>query len=151
DLDLLARRAKSVLTPVIVTADSQFRIRRQSVSRAVAVGDFLMELEPCAATRSSTPPTSTAAAPAVRPVAVRFEHGIHARRAALLAAALKPLAADVRILARGREANARSTVALMALGVQRGDEIEIRAAGPDAANAVSALATAFAAPAAPAE
>jgi len=151
DLDLLARRAKSVLTPVIVTADSQFRIRRQSVSRAVAVGDFLMELEPCAATRSSTPPTSTAAAPAVRRLTVRFEHGIHARPAALLAAALKPLAADVRILARGREANARSTVALMALGVQRGDEIEIRAAGPDAANAVSALATAFAAPAAPAE
>jgi len=143
DLDLLARRAKSVLTPIIVTADCGFRILRQSVGRAVAVGDFLMELGPPVAA-SGVSAAEAAAGDAARRVTVRFEHGIHARPAALLAAALKPLAADVRIIARGREANARSTVALMALGVQRGDEIEIRAAGPDAANAVNVLAAAFA-------
>jgi phosphocarrier protein FPr/phosphocarrier protein len=146
DLDLLARRAKSVLTPVIVTAESGFHIVRQSVGCAVAVGDFLMELAPRAVSNAATSVTAAAPSAVVRRVTVRFEHGIHARPAALLAAALRPLAADVRIVARGREANARSTVALMALGVQRGDDIEIRAAGPDAANAVSALATAFAAP-----
>jgi phosphocarrier protein FPr/phosphocarrier protein len=149
DVDLLARRAKSVLTPVIVTADSNFRILRQTVGRAVAVGDFLMELAPRAATGPVPAATTTGTAAAVRRVTVRFEHGIHARPAALLASALKPLAADVRLFARGREANARSTVALMALGVQRGEEIEIRAAGPDAAHAVSALAAALSAPAAP--
>lgn len=148
DLDLLARRAKSVLTPVIVTTDGDFRILRQTVGRAVAVGDFLMELGPRAAAPSAPAAAADAAAAVVRRVIVRFEHGIHARPAALLAGAMRPLAADVRIRARGREANARSTVALMALGVQRGDEIEIRATGPDAANAVSALATVFAAPAA---
>ena len=138
DLDWLARRARSVLTPVIVTADSGFRLLRQSLDREVAVGDFLLEVAPRAALPAAQPVGAVSAARRVR---VTFEHGIHARPAALLAASLKALAADVRVAARGREANARSTVALMALGVQRGDEIEIRAAGPDAAHAVSALAT----------
>jgi phosphocarrier protein FPr/phosphocarrier protein len=142
DLDLLARSAVSVLTPVIVTGDSDFRILRQSVGRAVAVGDFLMELAPRSAAHAATAAGAAAAAGgAVRRVTVRLEHGIHARPAALLAGALKALAADVRVVAHGREANARSTVALMALAIQRGDEIEIRAAGPDAAHAVSALET----------
>jgi phosphocarrier protein FPr/phosphocarrier protein len=58
----------------------------------------------------------------------------------LLAGSVRSLAADVRIAAHGREANARSIVALMALGVERGEEIEIRATGPDATVAVQALA-----------
>jgi phosphocarrier protein FPr/phosphocarrier protein len=89
-----------------------------------------------------------------RRLRVGFEHGIHARPAALLAGSLRSLAADVRLLAHGREANMRSTVALMALGVQRDEEIEIRASGPDAQNALDALEAIFsahgrAAPAAP--
>ncbi|HEX4619051.1 MAG TPA: glucose PTS transporter subunit IIA, partial [Steroidobacteraceae bacterium] len=139
DLDLLARSAPSLLTPIIVTADSGFRIVRRVQGRAVKVGDPLMELAP----EASAAGAMAIAAPgraAVQRAAVTFEHGIHARPAALLAASLKELAADVRLAARGREANARSTVALMALGAQHGDEIEIRATGPDAALAVSALA-----------
>jgi len=144
DLDLLARRASSLLTPVIVTADSGFRIVRRTEGREVAVGQPLITVAP----ERPVAAAALAAAPG-RPVAQRatvgFEHGIHARPAALLAASLKNLAADVRLAARGREANARSTVALMALGVRHGDEIEIRATGPDAALAVSALAALLAA------
>jgi phosphocarrier protein FPr/phosphocarrier protein len=146
DLDLLARRARSVLTPVIITADSGFRILRQSLNREVAVGDFLMEVAP------SGEPAALGAGDAMSPtpmrtrhVTVGLEHGIHARPAALLAGSLKSLAVDVRLSARGREANARSTVALMALGVQRGDEVQIRAAGPDAALALDRLAAGLAA------
>ncbi|HEY0339202.1 MAG TPA: phosphoenolpyruvate--protein phosphotransferase, partial [Steroidobacteraceae bacterium] len=64
--------------------------------------------------------------------------GIHARPAALLAGAMKGFAADVKLVARGREASAGSTVALMTLGVRKGDEVEIRVVGPDAAAALSA-------------
>jgi len=46
DLDLLARRAKSVLTPIIVTADSGCDVRRRSLDREVAVGEWLMEVVP---------------------------------------------------------------------------------------------------------
>ena len=138
DLDLLARRAKSVLTPVIVTADSGFRIVRRSSGCELAVGNFLMEVASQAAEVSA--PAAPGDATTVRRLKVGFEHGIYTRPAALLAGSVRSLAADVRIAAHGREANARSIVALMALGVERGEEIEIRATGPDATVAVQALA-----------
>jgi phosphotransferase system HPr (HPr) family protein len=140
DLDLVARRARSVLTPVIAGADGGFRIVRRSSGCEVAVGDFLLEV---AAQVAEVPaPAAAAGVTAVRRSRVGFEHGIHARPAALLAASVRSLAADVRIAAHGREANARSIVALMALGVEPGEEIEIRASGPDAQAAVQALAVA---------
>ena len=138
DLDLLARRAKSVLTPVIVTADSGFRIVRRRSGCELAVGNFLMEVASQAAEVSA--PAASGDATTVRRLKVGFEHGIYTRPAALLADSVRSLAADVRIAAHGREANARSIVALMALGVERGEEIEIRATGPDATLAVQALA-----------
>jgi phosphocarrier protein FPr/phosphocarrier protein len=138
DLDLLARRARSVLTPVIVTADSGFRIVRRSSGCELAVGNFLMEVASQATEGSA--PAAPGDATTVRRLKVGFEHGIYTRPAALLAGSVRSLAADVLIAAHGREANARSIVALMALGVERGEEIEIRATGPDAAVAVQALA-----------
>ena len=138
DLDLLARRAVSVLTPVVVLDGSGFRIARRSQDREVSVGDFLMELAPIVATAQQ--PGAVIDGHAVsRRVTVVLEHGIHARPAALLAGALKGLSGEVSLLARGREASARSTVALMKLGVKSGDEVEIRAVGRDAAAAVSAI------------
>ena len=152
DLDLLARRARSVLTPVIISADGGFRIVRRSLDREVAVGDFLMEIAADADTSRAAASGSAALAPLTattaaltRRLKVSFEHGIHARPAALLVGSIRNLAADVRLAAHAREANARSIVALMALGVQRGDEIEIRASGPDAALALQALAAALSA------
>jgi phosphoenolpyruvate-protein phosphotransferase len=146
DIDLLARRAKSVLTPVIVLEGSGFAVARRSESRAVAVGDLLMELAPVAA-GAMTAARATAQAQAsasgsgpvlTRRVLVALEHGIHARPAALLAGAVKSFAAEVTLVARGREASARSTVALMTLGVRKGDEVEIRASGADAEAALAA-------------
>src|SRR6202030_2354032 len=138
DLDLLARRARSVLTPVIVTADGGFQIVRRSSGCELAVGNFLMEVASQATEASA--PGAPGDATTVRRLKVGCEHGIYTRPAALLAGSVRSLAADVRIAAHGREANARSIVALMALGVERGEEIEIRAIGPDAAVAVQALA-----------
>ncbi len=151
DLDLVARRAKSLLTPVIVPAECGFRVLRQSQGRAVAVGDFLMQVGPAGEAEPASSTLAAAPAPAAtltRRVGVRLEHGIHARPAALLAAALKNADADVRVSARGRQANARSAVALMALGVQHGDEIELRASGRDAGRVLEAMAAVLATPAA---
>jgi multiphosphoryl transfer protein len=138
DLDFLARRAKSLLTPIIVT-DGRHRIARRHQDAPVAVGEFLMELEaagPVAANELS--PSASTSAPARR-ARVGFAHGIHARPAALVAACAKGFDASVSIGRDGRTANARSVVALMSLGVQRGDEISIQASGPDAAAAAAAL------------
>ena len=151
DLDLLARRAKSLLTPVIITSGSGFSIRRQNLDRSLAVGDFLMEIGVDSDASASSPlaaPVPPAATALTRRLTVRLEHGIHARPAALVAASLRNLEAELRVALRGREANARSTVALMSLGVQHGDEIEIRASGRDASTALAAVAAVLSSPAA---
>ncbi len=137
DLDGLARRAKSLLTPVLVLEGGGFSIRHRAESRPVAVGDTLMELEPRA-----LPGRAGGHEPGEdvrRLVNVALEHGIHARPAGQIVTALKGLGADVRIRIEGREVNARSAVALMALGVRAGVQVEVVAAGPDAAAAAEAV------------
>ena len=143
DIDLLARRAKSLLTPMIVLEGSGFTVGHRNQGHEVNVGDVLMELVSEAGTSPgpAAPSGSTGTVPAVvsRRLSVALEHGIHARPSALLASAVKGFSADVTLLAHGREANARSTIALMRLGVRKGDEVEIRASGPEAGAALAAV------------
>jgi multiphosphoryl transfer protein len=136
DIDLLARRAKSLLTPVILLEGGGFTVSRRSASCELAVGDPLLELaRETAAVQASVSGPGPALS---RRVLVTLEHGIHARPAAMLAGAVKGFAAEVTLVARGREASARSTIALMTLGVRKGDEVEIRASGADAEAAIGA-------------
>jgi len=167
DLELLAQRAKSLLTPVIVTHQGGFTISRRNQGQSLQVGDFLMEVtcgvghtptagahstaaeaRPASADARSTPAVTGVPAPAAggtvaREFLVSLEHGIHARPAAVLASSLKGYGADVSIIAGDRRANARSAVALMALGIRRGDRITIEASGADASAALTALARAL--------
>lgn len=136
DADALARRAPSLLTLVIVTSadvaslrpgfgevragrDSVFRVSRRSpVVSAAAEGG------PVVTGRAVFPNAA----------------GLHARPAALLAAAAREFDAAL-VLKRGTlSADARSVIALMLLGAQQGDAIEIEARGHDAAAAVARLA-----------
>jgi multiphosphoryl transfer protein len=158
DLDLLARRAKSLLTPVILLEGGGFTIGERNQNRELNVGDPLMELVPAIdvvglvdriahkdVTTVDTPIRGATLSGMVgsvftinRRLSVALEHGIHARPAALLAGALKGFASEVTLVAGGREASARSTVALLKLGVRKGEEIEIRASGSDAVAAAAA-------------
>jgi multiphosphoryl transfer protein len=148
DLDLIARRAKSLLTPILLLEGCGFAVVRSIESREIAVGDVLLEIAPIeeASGRSgSAQPGSAAvrdeiAGGEVRRVRVALEHGIHARPAAQIVSALKPLGGEVELVAHGRTANARSTVALMKLGVRKGDQVEVRAVSRDAASAIDAVA-----------
>ena len=147
DLDMLARRAKSLMTPVILTDTVGYFIARRSQDRSLKVGDFLMEVlqtTETTKTAESVEPVAGAAKPSAhggveRNLLVLLEHGIHARPAASLAAAVKGFTSDVSIAFGARKANAKSPVALMALGVRRGDAVVIRASGADAEVAVAAL------------
>ena len=147
DLDLIARRAKSLLTPILVMEGCGFTVVRSIENREIAVGDVLMEIAPVeqAGGRSGAgaPRAGEARSEAgegqTRRVRVALEHGIHARPAAQIVSALKALAGEVSLAAQGRTANARSTVALMKLGVHKGDEVEVRAVGRDAGSAIEAV------------
>ncbi len=68
-----------------------------------------------------------------------LRQGLHARPAALLAQRAKSFGAQASLSAHGRTANARSVVAIMALGVRQGDELSIQASGADAAQSVASL------------
>ena len=63
--------------------------------------------------------------------------GLHARPAALLAAAVGALAAEVRVESGGRGADAASSLELMALGAGEGAEITVTATGAGADEALA--------------
>jgi len=139
DLDRLARRARSLVSPMVITEATGWRIVGCVASQAVAVGDPLITLR--AETRATAAPT--APAPGVeltRRIVVPLPHGLHARPAARVAACAREFAADTALTRAGRRASTRSPMALMSLGLQQDDEAVLSAAGPDAAAALEALA-----------
>jgi phosphoenolpyruvate-protein phosphotransferase len=140
DLDIVARGAKSLMTPIVVTSDG-FVLQRRRPAGAVRAGELLFELD-IDASRQATPlPQPTAdALPSEyqRTVVITLRQGLHARPAALLARRAKGCGARISLAAHGRTADARSVVAIMALGVRHGDEVIVRAEGNEAAQAVAA-------------
>jgi phosphoenolpyruvate-protein phosphotransferase len=143
DLDVVARGAKSLMTPVLVTPmDGLNLVRRHSVGPVVA-GDLLFEIDGIPDIAANTQPSGAAApphgAPVVQTLIVMLRQGLHARPAALLAQRAKAFGAAATLRAHGRSANARSVVAIMALGVRQGDELTIEASGADAAQSVDGL------------
>ena len=137
DLDAVARRAPSLITPLIVTNGAAFEIVRRHLGHSVAMGEFLMELRATSATAGAPPPTAGAAL--TRKLTIRLPHGIHARPAALIAHKLREFDTEVTVRAHGRSASARSATSLMSLGVCRSDEIALEARGTDAGAALDAL------------
>lgn len=134
DLDRIAREARSAITPILLASGG--RILQRAPEGAIAPGDALFEIEVDAASATD----SADRGELVRTFRVPFEHGLHARPAAQIVAALRAFPAEVTIVAGGRRASARSTVALMGLGLQRGDGIEVVARGDGAGDALDALA-----------
>ena len=143
DLDRVARTARSLVTPVIVTEPGKFRIVDRRTPGLVRAGDVLMTVR---ATQNALPAsdTTTAGDETRATLTIALPHGLHARPAAILAQGLKNLRAEVSLSLRGKAVNARSAVALLTLGARRGDVLDLRASGADAALVVGALEQALA-------
>jgi phosphoenolpyruvate-protein phosphotransferase len=169
DLDVVARGAKSLMTPIVVTSMDGLSLRRCRAPGLVSAGDLLFEIAGTSAgvdaasvlaggvgatgmgatetatvtgiaartpSRADTAPNEAAVG---QTLTVTLRQGLHARPAALLAQRAKSFGAQASLGAHGRFANARSVVAIMALGVRQGDELSIRASGADAAQCVASL------------
>jgi len=134
DLDLVARRAPSLVTPVILPSGGV--VMKRSTGRLVRAGEPIAEI----AAAAGAPASEAAGIELRRALTVAFDHGLHVRPAAQVAGVLGPFAAEVTFAFQGRTANARSPVAMMSLGAHRGDTVDARARGPDAAAALAALA-----------
>ncbi|MTD57846.1 HPr family phosphocarrier protein [Amycolatopsis pithecellobii] len=81
-----------------------------------------------------------------RRVIVGSKVGLHARPAALFvkAAAAQPVPVTIGV-GEGEPVDARSLLSVMGLGARGGDEVVLRADGPEADAALAALATVIAA------
>jgi phosphoenolpyruvate-protein phosphotransferase len=151
DLEVVARGAKSLMTPIVVMPLDGLELRQRRAPGLVSAGEPLFEIAGVAGIANFAGHAKTAAgspqARADQPVAatagrtliVTLRQGLHARPAALLAQRAKSFSAQATLAAHGRTANARSVVAIMALGVRQGDELTIQASGADAAEAVASL------------
>ena len=73
-------------------------------------------------------------------LAIRNKVGLHARPAVLFVQAAQKFQSDVRVLKDGKESNAKSFKAVLALAVNQNDEVVVRAEGADAEAALAALA-----------
>lgn len=136
DLDFLAGKAKSLISPVVITNGDAFSIIRRSTDRETGLGEFLMELKPLGEQASAT----GGAGEASREIVVRLAHGIHARPAAVVSNAAKKFGAEIEFSTRDRRVNAKSIVALMSLGIRKDERVAIFARGADAQTAIDALA-----------
>ncbi len=137
DIDLLARRVRSLLTPVLVTNPEAFAIAWRAGGRESDVGERLIELRPVNADSAGEAAKGEALR---RRVTLGLPHGLHARPAGKAVALIKPFDAEVSLQAHGRSANAKSPVALMTLGAACGDEVTLIGRGADAEAALEALA-----------
>ena len=143
DVDLVARRARSLLTEMLISNMDVVSSLKARSGRVVAGRDVVLDVSLRARAESASEPAgerSSGDTVKSAPVAVASETGLHARPAAMIAAAARRFAADVRIVKDGREANARSVVSIMALEVAGGDTVSVVARGHDAAAAVAAIA-----------
>ncbi len=142
DLDLLAQRARSLITPVVITNLDAFEIVRRDQDRAISVGDFLMELSPAKkqGVGGAVAASQLAAGEVARDVVVPLMHGIHARPAARIAETARKFVAEVALVAVNRRASAKSPVGVMSLAIRHGDAIQVVASGMDADAAIEAVA-----------
>jgi phosphocarrier protein FPr len=139
DADLVGRRARSLLTQLLVT--SMERVTRVEVAtgRVTAGHDLLLRVHHAGAAVEEGV-DAVFPVESSEPVTVQAATGLHARPAAALVAAARRFTADVRLRKGGQRANARSLVSIMALEVAHGDALVVEAQGADAADAVRSLA-----------
>ena len=139
DLDLVARNAPSLVTPIAITNLAGHAIRFRREPAAVRAGDVLLTLVADSASAHCAVASAAGGARREARLTIALAHGLHARPAALIAQSLKGLEAEVEFVVGERRANARSVVSIMALGLRQGDELLVVALGRGAEAALGAL------------
>jgi multiphosphoryl transfer protein len=142
DADVIARKAKSLISVVLVANNDRFHPTNlfQGIAESGRTPFFIVHIEDQPA--EVVPQALDRALPGVEsaPIVVEAEHGIHARPAATLADTARRFKSVVEIVRpSGKAADAKSVVALLGLEIERGDSIRIVARGADAKEAVEAL------------
>lgn len=72
-------------------------------------------------------------------IIIRDEAGFHARPASSFAQKASDFESEIKIIKNEREANGKSVMSLMSLGVTNGDEITLKVEGSDSKKAFETL------------
>lgn len=80
---------------------------------------------------------------AVKDVIVPFEYGLHARPAARFVQTASGFRGEILVSNKDRKVSGKSILGLLTLGVTRGEHLKIEAKGPDANDAMEAIAALF--------
>ncbi|PRY24500.1 phosphocarrier protein HPr /phosphoenolpyruvate--protein phosphotransferase /PTS system IIA component (Glc family) [Aliiruegeria haliotis] len=137
DPDYLATHAKSLLTQVIVTNSDAMSGMTAATGTVSAGKDVVLTLETSAITEQEVAGGETVVSEAIL---IPNTSGLHARPAAVLANMAKGYASKILLQRGDDQANAKSVVSIMRLNLEHGAKVQIVAEGPDAAEAVNALA-----------
>ena len=133
DLDYLARHAKSLITPVIVTSGGKVA---GGADRLIERGAFLFDADGGPSADTAGGLTATAS----RTLRLPLRYGLHARPAARIAELARGFDASVELrVPAGKTASALSPVAMLALTIGHGAELTVAAGGPQAEAAMTAI------------
>jgi phosphocarrier protein FPr len=137
DLDLLARKARSLVTSMVVVNGEGYTVIDRVQDRAVAVGEPLLSISGQAAGTLQAPVSTEVAEQRVR---LLIPHGLHARPAAAFSRHARLHAGSVTLSGKERSANGKSVVALMGLGARHGEMLTITVRGEQAERVARELA-----------
>lgn len=138
DADYVATHARSLLTQIVITNMDRVAAINTRAGKVRAGRDVLMEVTLASGFQDANPELESETIESGAAV-IGCESGLHARPAAMVAAAARQFRSDVRLIKDGRDANARSVVSIMALEVAGGDTLRVLARGDDAAAALAAV------------
>jgi phosphocarrier protein FPr/phosphocarrier protein len=141
DLEKVLRGATSLRTPVLLLQSDTYSLQQLHAAGMVSFDDVIFEVATSGQSGAAAglPAKEKVDESHSRSVVVGLKHGIHARPAAGLIAAIKELDARVSLVYGGRRADLRSPVALMSLSTERGARVTVNAGGPDALMALEAV------------
>ncbi|MCQ4323057.1 phosphoenolpyruvate--protein phosphotransferase [Stutzerimonas stutzeri] len=148
DADKVARNARSLLTEIVIANFERVERMTPGTGMVEAGRSVILELtlKDGAGGRAAagiTVADAAAAGPEARSDGISLPNpsGLHARPAAVLAAAAKTFSSQIHLIRGDDKVNAKSLVAIMGLFTKQGDIVTVKAAGPDADKAVAALAS----------
>lgn len=133
-LDEVIDKARSLVTPLLVTEPAGYAIEWIAPFGTIEVGEPLARLvrDEAASSEHASDIGKTPDDRLTREVRVPLAHGLHARPCARLAEVVRAADAQVRVAVGGREASLSSPTAMLRLAVRHGDTITLLSSGPDA-------------------
>lgn len=140
DLDEVGRKAKSLLTQVVITNSDRVAGITIATGVVTAGQDVAATVELSSAVEEGDAFAAGSATSAVsEAILVPNPTGLHARPAATFAGLAKQFRSDIRLRRGDDSANAKSIVSIMLLAIAHAQKVTITAHGPDADAAVAQL------------